>query len=137
VGKEVGKTADVGWQIGVSRSLPYPLAEVWAFLSSKDGAEIWLGPGAVLPQERGATYETTSGTKGEIRGFRSLDRIRLTWRPKDWEHDSTVQVTVSSAGAKTTVRFHQEWLDGPEERAEQREYWTDVIERVSKALAER
>jgi hypothetical protein len=34
-------------------------------------------------------------------------------------------------------RSHQEWLDGPDERAEQREYWTGVIERVSKALAER
>src|SRR2546426_736801 len=37
VGREVGKTADVGWQIGISKSLPYPLGAVWAFLSSKEG----------------------------------------------------------------------------------------------------
>lgn len=138
MGKEVGRTADVGWEIGVSRTMPYPLAHVWAFLSSKEGVEIWLGPGAVLPSERGAAYETASGTKGELRALRGLDRIRITWRPEDWDHDSTVQVAVRASGpASTMIRFHQEWLAGAEERAEQREYWTDVIERVNKALAER
>jgi len=121
----------------VSRSLPYPVEAVWAFLNSKEGVEIWLGPGAVLPRERGAEYETESGTTGEIRSFRELDRIRLTWRPQDWDHDSTVQITVSTPGTKTVVRFHQEWLANAEEREQQREYWTDVIERVGKALAER
>jgi uncharacterized protein YndB with AHSA1/START domain len=133
---DVGKTADAGWQIGVSKTVPYPLAEVWEFLSGRDGVEVWLGPGAELPRKAGETYETESGTAGEVRSFRELDRIRLTWRPKDWDHDSTVQVTVSSSGTKTTIRFHQEWLSGPDERAEQREYWKDVIERVSTALAE-
>lgn len=133
----MGKTAGAGWQIGVAKSLPYPVTDVWAFLSSKEGVEIWLGPGAVLPRARGATYETSSGTMGELRSFHDLDRIRLTWRPREGDHDSTVQVTVRPSGAKTTVRFHQEWLSGAEERAEQREYWQDVIERVDRALAER
>lgn len=135
--KEVGKTADAGWQIGVSRVLPYPLTDVWAFLSSRDGTDIWLGPGAVLPKERGAGYETESGTTGEVRSFHSLDRVRLTWRPKDWDHDSTVQIALRTTGAKTTVVFHQERLASAQERDEQREYWTDVAERVSKAMAER
>jgi uncharacterized protein YndB with AHSA1/START domain len=137
VAKEVGRTADAGWQIGVSKVLPFPLTDVWAFLSSKEGTDIWLGPGPALPHERGAGYETESGTTGEVRSFHGLDRIRLTWRPKDWHHDSTVQVTVRTTGAKTTIRFHQEWLVSAQERAEQREYWTDVIERIGKAMAER
>ncbi|MEV6442513.1 SRPBCC domain-containing protein [Amycolatopsis sp. NPDC051716] len=133
----VGKTADVGWNIGVSRTLPYPAEVVWDFLVSREGVTIWLGPGVELPREPGAEYETANGTVGEIRGFAEGDRVRLTWRPSDWDHDSTVQVRLSGAGAKTTLRFHQEWLADAEEREQQRAYWQDVTERVVAALAER
>jgi uncharacterized protein YndB with AHSA1/START domain len=133
----VGKTADVGWNIGVSRTLPYPAEVVWDFLVSREGVAIWLGPGVELPRETGAEYETANGTVGEIRGFADGDRVRLTWRPSDWDHDSTVQVRLSGAGAKTTLRFHQEWLADAEEREQQRAYWQDVTERVVAALAER
>ncbi|HEY3470272.1 MAG TPA: SRPBCC domain-containing protein [Amycolatopsis sp.] len=133
----VGKTADVGWNIGVSRTLPYPAETVWDFLVSREGVAIWLGPGVELPREKGAEYETANGTVGEIRGYAEGDRVRLTWRPSDWDHDSTVQVRLSGSGAKTTLRFHQEWLSGAEEREEQRAYWQDVTERVVAALAER
>ncbi|WP_442875312.1 SRPBCC family protein [Amycolatopsis sp. NBC_00355] len=137
LGSSTGKTADVGWNIGVSRTLPYPEAEVWDFLVSRDGVAIWLGPGVELPREPGAEYETENGTVGEIRSFVAGDRVRLTWRPQDWDHDSTVQVRLSGSGAKTTLRFHQEWLSGAEEREEQRAYWQDVTDRVVAALAER
>jgi activator of HSP90 ATPase len=137
MGKEVGRTADSGWQIGVSRTVSYPATELWEFLVSREGVEIWLGPCPELPRERGATYETASGTVGEIRSFRAGEKIRLTWRPEDWDHDSTMQVTVSPAGAKTTLRFHQEWLAGDDERELQRAYWKDVLDRVVTALKER
>ncbi|WP_199191407.1 SRPBCC family protein [Amycolatopsis sp. CA-126428] len=133
----VGKTADVGWNIGVSRTLPYPAEVVWDFLVSREGVTIWLGPGVELPREPGEEYETANGTVGEIRSFAEGDRVRLTWRPSDWDHDSTVQVRLSGAGAKTTLRFHQEWLADAEEREQQRAYWQDVTERVVAALAER
>jgi len=134
---EVGKTADVGWNTGVSRTLPYSAAEVWDLLVSREGVEIWLGPGVDLPREKGEAYETANGTTGEIRSYVEADRVRLTWQPKDWDHSSTVQVRLSGTGAKTTLRFHQEWLSGAEEREEQRTYWEDVTERVVAALEER
>ncbi|WP_410672611.1 SRPBCC family protein [Amycolatopsis sp. cmx-4-68] len=133
----VGKTAEAGWNIGVSRTLPYPAATVWDFLVGGEGVAIWLGPGVELPREAGAAYETADGTAGEIRSFVEGDRVRLTWRPRDWDHDSTVQVRLSGSGAKTTLRFHQEWLSGAAERERQRAYWQDVIERVAAALAGR
>jgi uncharacterized protein YndB with AHSA1/START domain len=133
----VGKTADAGWEIGVSKVLPYAGTVVWDFIASREGVEIWLGPGVELPREKGKSYETANGTAGEIRSFAEGDRVRLTWRPKDWDHDSTVQVRVSGTGAKSTLRFHQEWLESAGEREEQRAYWQDVIEHVAAALAER
>jgi uncharacterized protein YndB with AHSA1/START domain len=133
----VGETAGAGWNIGVSRTLPYAAATVWDFLVSGEGVAIWLGPGVELPREAGAAYETADGTAGEIRSFVAGDRVRLTWRPAGWDHDTTVQVRLSGSGAKTTLRFHQEWLSGAEERERQRAYWQDVTERVVAALAER
>lgn len=135
--KAVAKTAGSGWQVGVSQTVPFPSAQVWDFLVGRDGVEIWLGPGAELATELGSPYETANGTTGEIRGYTEGDRLRLTWRPKDWDHDSTLQVSVSGNDQKCTLRFHQEWLTGTEEREEQRAYWTDVTERVVAALAER
>jgi activator of HSP90 ATPase len=134
---EVGRTAAAGWQIGVSKTVAYAVADVWEFLVSREGVEIWLGPCPELPRETGATYETVNGTAGQIRSFRERDRVRLTWRPKDWDHDSTLQIAVTGSESKTALRFHQEWLTGSEERELQREYWKDVVERLVTALDER
>ncbi|WP_414938559.1 SRPBCC domain-containing protein [Amycolatopsis sp. cmx-11-51] len=117
--------------------MPYSGAQVWDFLVGREGVEIWLGPGTELGHALGTAYETANGTTGEIRARTEGDKLRLTWRPKDWDHDSTLQITVSGTEQKSTLRFQQEWLTGTDEREEQRAYWTDVTERVVAALAER
>jgi len=133
--KVVGQTKDVGFEIGVSRIVPHPIDEVWAFLTGEGGVAIWLGPGAKLPPEKRSTYETDDGTTGEVRGYRERDRVRLTWRPAAWDHDTTMQFTVSPVGSRTLVRFHQEWLADADERERQRAHWRDVMDRVEAALA--
>ncbi|MGW5195605.1 SRPBCC domain-containing protein [Kribbella sp. NPDC004138] len=52
--------------------------------------------------------------------MRANNRVRLTWQPVDWSHDSTVQVTVSASSGGTVVRFHQERLASAAERERQR-----------------
>jgi uncharacterized protein YndB with AHSA1/START domain len=133
--RPTGLTRDAGWEIGVSRTVPIPLAEVWDFLISAEGAAMWLGAGVHRLDEPGGGYETAAGTSGEIRSFRPLDRLRLTWQPADWAHDSTVQVTVSSAGpGRTMVRFHQERLADAAERERQRAHWRGVLDALVSAL---
>ncbi|MCS7482928.1 SRPBCC domain-containing protein [Umezawaea endophytica] len=125
----IGKTKDAGWEIGVSKTVPYPLEHVWDYLSGP-GLAVWLGDVRLEP-EKGAPYETAEGTVGEIRGYHEQEKIRLTWRPKDWDHDSTVQVGLRRAGpGKTVVVFHQERLTGPDERVTQREHWRAVMKAV-------
>ncbi|GLZ37671.1 SRPBCC domain-containing protein [Actinokineospora sp. NBRC 105648] len=130
----VGQTKDVGWNIGVSKTLPYALEHLWRFISSPEGTAIWLGAGADLQPEKGSRYTTADGTTGEVRSYHENDRVRLTWRPADWDHDTTVQVALSTKGANTTLRFHQEWLADAEERARQRDHWRAVLDRVIAAL---
>ena len=98
----VGKTKDAGWQIGVSRTVGAPAADVWELLVSERGTAIWLGAGARLG-DPGDRFEAADGTTGEIRSLRPLDRVRLTWRPPDWDHDSTVQVAIADKGDRTGI----------------------------------
>lgn len=121
----IGQTKDAGFNIGVSKTLPFPPEVVWAAIMSPKGVALWLGEGAALL--KGERYETADGTVGEVRSLHELDRVRLTWHPRDWHHESTVQVTVSPRGAKSVLNFHQERLAGPQERARQRDHWREVM----------
>ncbi|GAA3008421.1 SRPBCC domain-containing protein [Actinokineospora diospyrosa] len=130
-----GLTQDAGWQIGVSRTLPHPLAKVWDLISGTTGISLWLGPGAVLQPTRGSLYATRDGAVGDVRGYRDRDRIRVTCKPSGWDHFTTIQVTVSAkAPDKTLLRFHQEWLADSAERVRQRDHWQSVMDRVAGAL---
>jgi uncharacterized protein YndB with AHSA1/START domain len=130
----VGKTKDVGWEIGVSRTLAAPAARVWEVLTSAEGTGLWLGSGVTWPADAGSPYELTDGTAGEIRSFRPLDRIRLTWQPPDWDHESTVQVAIRERDGRTRITFHQERLADAEERERQRAHWAAVMDRVQDAV---
>jgi uncharacterized protein YndB with AHSA1/START domain len=130
----VGQTKDAGFQIGVSRTVPFPVEHVWKFLVSPEGLGLWLGADARLGTEKGAAYATANGTAGEVRSFHENNRVRLTWRPRDWDHDTTVQVAVTASGDSTVLRFHQEWLADAGERGRQRDHWQAVMTAVVEAL---
>ena len=125
-----GKTKDAGWQIGVSRTVAAPISEVWDLVTSPQGLAIWLGAGVELPAIRGAVYATDAGLRGEVRSYRRHDRIRITWQPADWSHDSTVQVAFEDKGDRTVLRFHQERLADAAERERQRAHWLSVVDRL-------
>lgn len=131
-----GQTKDVGWNIGVSKTVPHPVAEVWDLLTSPEGIEIWLGAGVGSIGERGSSYETTDGTRGSVRSHHPHDRMRLTWRPASWNHDTTVQVTVVGQDGRTRIGLHQEWLSDADERERQRSHWQSVMTRLVAALAQ-
>ncbi|AXK37810.1 SRPBCC domain-containing protein [Streptomyces armeniacus] len=134
----IGLTGDAGWEIGVSKTLAHPPGAVWDFITGPEGLSCWLGDGVDLHDaDRGQSFETADGTVGEVRSHRPGDRIRITWRPPGWDHDTTVQVAVSparGASERAVLRFHQERLAGPEERERQRAHWRAVMESVVAAL---
>jgi uncharacterized protein YndB with AHSA1/START domain len=135
--RRTGLTRDAGWEIGVSRTVPFPMETVWDFLTSASGSAVWLGAGVERLDEPGVAYETDAGAAGQIRSFRPRERVRLTWQPEDWDHDSTVQFTVTPvAGDRTRVVFHQERLADAAERERQRQHWQGVMDALVTALEE-
>jgi uncharacterized protein YndB with AHSA1/START domain len=133
---EVGRTKDVGWEIGVSRTVSCSPEQAWQVLLG-DGLAIWLGRVDDLELERGAPYRTAEGASGELRSFRPRDRIRLTLRPAGDDHESTVQIVTTAAPSstaerpRTSIRFHQERLRDAEERERQRAHWAAVIDELT------
>lgn len=133
----VGHTRNTGWEIGVSKTVERPVEAVWTFITSPTGVAIWLGEGVTALSQPGAAYATRAGVRGETRSFRELDRVRLTWQPPDWAHDTTVQITVTSVGeGRATVRIHQERLADAAEREKQRRHWQAVITALVEALTD-
>jgi uncharacterized protein YndB with AHSA1/START domain len=127
-----GLTKDAGWELGVRRTVDAPLEDVWEYFIV-DGVETWLGD-ATLGTRKGDTFETSDGVRGEIRSLTSQMRLRITWQPEDWDHDSTLQVTLTPAATGTTIGLHQERLASAAEREQMLEHWTTVLDDVADDL---
>jgi len=129
-----GLTKDAGWELGVRTTVPAPVAEVWAYLLT-DGLAVWLGDIDVLPAEKGAEFATRDGVRGVIRSFTDRSKVRLSWHPDDWPHDTTLQVTVKEAATGTTVGFHHQKLADREERKLMLGHWKNVAAAIESHFA--
>jgi uncharacterized protein YndB with AHSA1/START domain len=131
---EVGKTADVGYQIGVSRTIPFSKEAIWGLLLSPEGLATWIG--GPIEVEEGARYTLTEGTVGEVRVYKPWSHLRLTWQPPGWARPSLIQVRVIPAKSGTTLSFHQEHLKDGAARTEMKGRWERVIEALTGKLKE-
>lgn len=130
-----GLTKDAGWQIGVQRSVPAPLEQVWEHLIGPDGIATWLGPGADLSPEKGHVYRTENGIEGEVRGYQRLAKVRLTWQPDDRPKPAVLQIALIRKATGTAIRIHQERLTDAGERSRMRAHWNRVLDDLAEALA--
>jgi uncharacterized protein YndB with AHSA1/START domain len=131
---EVGKTANVGYQIGVIRTLPFSEEVIWRLLLSPEGLAVWLGGPIELAE--GARYALADGTSGEVRVYKPWSHIRLTWQPPGWTRPSLIQVRVIPAKSGTTLSFHQEHLRDSAARTAMKARWEGVIEALQEKLKE-
>jgi uncharacterized protein YndB with AHSA1/START domain len=130
-----GQTADAGYEVGVSKTLPVPAEQAWKVLTSEQGLKTWLGTaphGRLMP---GLRYRTRDGVSGEFRTVREYNHLRLTWFLNGWERASTLQVRVMPQGDKSSVNFHQERLSGEMDRERLRRHWREVLERLAELAA--
>jgi uncharacterized protein YndB with AHSA1/START domain len=128
-----GLTQDAGWELGVRRTVPLQVDEVWDYLLGP-GRRRWLGD-AELGTHRGDRYATADGIRGEVRSFTDGEKLRISWRPADWRHDSTLQVTVRPSASGTTIGIHQERLADADERERMLAHWKTVMDDIVEDLA--
>lgn len=132
--REVGETADAGFQVGVQRTLPVAQDDLWERLLAPEGRAVWLGDVEAFDPTPGHRYETAGGTTGEVRTVAPGERLRLTWQPDGREASTTLQLSLAcprNDATRTTLRFHHEKLADADEREAQRERWRVALERLA------
>jgi len=132
--KVIGQTKDAGFEVGVRKTFPVSVEQAWDFLFSDQGFSIWLTGVDPDKFEINQNYKTEEGTEGKPGIFKPYSRTRLTWRKKDWDNTSTLQLRVLDAKGKATVSFHQEKLLNSKQRDEMKAHWDRVIAQIGTYL---
>jgi len=128
-----GLTRDAGWEVGVRTTVPASGTAVWDYLTGP-GLPLWLGE-TTLPTEKNAVYETDDGVRGRLISRTEGVRLRLSWRPADWPHDTTLQLSLRAAATGTTIAVHHERLADRDERRMMLGHWKTVVAELEKAVA--
>jgi uncharacterized protein YndB with AHSA1/START domain len=123
---------DAGWEVGVRETVALPLPVVWQFLVSK-GIPIWLGDGEFRGQ-KGFQYSMADGVRGEVQAYTEGSKIRVSWRPDDWPHDTVLILSVKEVEAGTTIAIHHQQLADREERRMMLGHWKNVVGALAGAL---
>ncbi len=126
------KTRDAGWEVGVRQTVPASNDVVWEFLLG-DGLPLWLGE-TILPHAEGAAYRTADGVAGVVRRYTENSRVRLTWHPDDWPHDTTLQLSVKDVAGGTTIVIRHERLADREDRRMMLGHWKNVAAHLAAAF---
>ena len=134
--RRTGETKNTGFQIGVRRTFDITPERAWRVLTSRRGLALWLGHGSPPRIVKGARYRLHDGSEGEVRVASPGSHLRLTWRPRQWERPSTVQMRTVPNGDRTVVAFHQEHLPGPTEREDRRSFYKAALEALGDLFAE-
>ena len=130
----VGLTKHAAWEIGVRKTIDFPFNVVWDFMVSSKGLANWLGDVGNQNLELNVAYKTKEGTEGMVSLITQHSHIRLTWRKRNWQNTSSLQVRIIPSGNKTTISFHQDKLKDDIQRERMREYWQAVIDKIEKTL---
>lgn len=130
----IGLTKDANYQIGVRKTYAISMHEAWNFIFSTDGIKLWLGYKGVPIWRKGKEYTTRTGTYLCIRVYNELSHARLTYKRKDWENTSTIQMRVVAAKTGTTISIHQEKLANEGQREEMRQHWEKVLAKIAAGL---
>lgn len=124
----VGITKDAGVQIGVRKTMAMTKEKAWDFLTSPEGLSLWIGNVPSLEFQVGHEYESKEGVTGKITVVIPYQKLRLTWKRKEWDNPSRLQIyMLSTNSGKTTIAIHQEMLEDVYMREVMRRYWDEVL----------
>ena len=129
-----GQSKDADYQILVSKTYAISLHDAWNFLFSTDGIKLWLGYKGVPIWRKGKEYTTRTGTYLCIRVYNELSHARLTYKRKDWENTSTLQMRIMASKTGTTISIQQEKLADDGQREEMSLHWEKVLTKIAAGL---
>lgn len=135
-GREVGRTRDAGFEVGVRRTLPIDPETAWRLVTSHEGMGAWLGDGARVELAPGREYALADGSEGMVRVVERGSHLRVTWLPGGWPRPSTIQLRVIPAASGTTIALHQEHLPNAVARQERRAHFAAALDALEQLALE-
>lgn len=115
--------------VQVTRMFPAPPGRVWAHLTSREGAESWLGEGASLGG-KGEAYHCADGSTGVVRSYHPLEQLRVSWHETPDSPPSIVEIDLSAQGDGTLLELHHERIGAIDPEA-LRTRWSSGLDALS------
>ncbi len=130
IGRKIeGRNEKGEYSLTAGKTLPVDAKILWKYLFSPKGLQVWLKPLSGFKLAKGAMYETEGGVFGEVRTFKSPERLRLTWQESDADRSTVVQVYVKQRPhGKSAIWVQHEKIPNGREKARLREHWKQVLE---------
>lgn len=120
----LGQTADTGFQVGIQKTLPLDVKDLWNFVTGP-GVDLWLGQPLEFSLKAKTPFKTVLYS-GEIRSVDLQKRIRLAIEGLTKEK-STLQLYFTPKNNKTTLGFHHEKLQDAAEREHMQKHWSSIL----------
>lgn len=130
------KMKPIGFQLGVSKTFSISCDDLWKFLLSEEGLEVWLGEINFDEFEINKPFKTKQGVEGKLTVFKLDSHLRLAWKPKNWEKSSFVEMRITNLKGRARILFHQTKLYEMEQRIEMKKYYVNIILNIENKLAE-
>jgi uncharacterized protein YndB with AHSA1/START domain len=128
--KEIGMTNDVGFEVGVRKTLNSYVEYVWKSITSKEGIRIWLGEIKSGNFDLDQIFKTKDGIEGKLTVFKPFSHVRLSWKKPGWNNISTLQLRTIKAKNGVTLSFHQEKLLDGGQREAMKTHWNGVLNKL-------
>jgi uncharacterized protein YndB with AHSA1/START domain len=117
--------------VEIDTVLPHSVDHVWRVLTTNDGVQALLGPGARLGG-KGEPWHADDGTHGVWRSYHPLEQVRVSWHADADAPRSLVDLHLAPEGDSTRVSLRHEPA-GPD-RAALEQRWSQALDRLD-ALA--
>jgi uncharacterized protein YndB with AHSA1/START domain len=130
IGRKIeGRNEKGEYSLTAGKTFPVEAKLLWNYLFSTEGLLVWLKPLSGFQLEKGFVYETEGGVFGEVRTFKSPERLRLTWQESDGERSTVVQLYVRKRpGGKSVLWVQHEKIRDGREKTRLRAHWKQVLE---------
>jgi uncharacterized protein YndB with AHSA1/START domain len=120
--------------IEVSRVVPQPIDKVWQVLTTRAGAEAFLGSGAQLGT-KGEPWHSVDGSHGVVRSYHPMQQVRITWHADEDAPATLVDLQLTSEGDGTRMGLRQEHICDVALSQSLQQRWEDALVRIGGATA--
>ena len=118
--------------IEVTRVVPQPIDKVWQVLTTRAGAEAFLGSGARLGT-KGEPWHSMDGSHGVVRSYHPMQQVRITWHADEHAPATLVDLQLTAEGDGTRMGLRQEHICDVALSQSLQQRWEDALGRIGGA----